>query len=434
MGEPISGAGGAALGEPLDQIQLDRIEGVHRGFLYQHLFAVGCLMRMAVSGADAVVVERDEDVEVVLPERRVYVQVKTRSRALQWNDLSAAIERFVTLRDEHLQGRRHGSPWFVVASNTAPGADLLARIELPSWPKDIAVRWPESARSEADTALPAEAGTALPPPWADILAALRWCKTAAGEIAFTALPAETLVWKLAALAAYAATGGRDHRFEAAVLPALFEQLVVQLQDFPEPPARYRPQENEPNLETDDRVRILVGFSGAGKTAWASQAALHSPSPVAYFDVGDLPGSAVANSLARELAARFLGGRAGGLGGGLLAAQSGLELLRALDLRLAAEGVAVTVVLDNAHRLAAADLRSVVEAASGVRFVIVAQPWPGQALIEAQLGLRAETLQGWSLDAVVAEFAAADSRMDAATGLRVRGSRPACRSMCRTRRG
>src|SRR4029450_5793760 len=104
MGEPISGAGGAVLGEPLDQAQLDRIEGVHRGFLYQHLFAVGCLMRMAVSGADAVVVERDEDVEVVLPERRVYVQVKTRSRALQWNDLSAAIERFVTLRDEHLQG------------------------------------------------------------------------------------------------------------------------------------------------------------------------------------------------------------------------------------------------------------------------------------------------------------------------------------------
>jgi hypothetical protein len=72
------------------------------------------------------------------------------------------------------------------------------------------------------------------------------------------------------------------------------------------------------------------------------------------------------------------------------------------------------------RLEAADLRAVVEAASGVRFVMVGQPWPGQALVEAQLGLRAETLEGWPLDAVVAEFAAAGNRMDAATGLRVRG--------------
>ena len=98
MREPSSGASAMILGEPLDQVQLARIEGVHRGFLYQHLFAVGCLMRMPVSGADAVVVERDEDVEVVLPKRRVYVQVKTRRRALQWNDLSAAIERFAALR------------------------------------------------------------------------------------------------------------------------------------------------------------------------------------------------------------------------------------------------------------------------------------------------------------------------------------------------
>jgi hypothetical protein len=231
-----------------------------------------------------------------------------------YGNFSAAMERFAALRHEHLQGRRQSSPWFVVVSNAAPGADLLARMELPSWPEDVVVWWPWSPRSEADTALPAAAGAALPPPWADISAALRWCKAVAGEIAFTALPAETLVWKLAALAAYAATGGREHRFGASDLSAIFEQLVVRLQDFPEPPARYRPQENEPSLVTDDRVRVLVGLSGAGKTAWASQAALH----------------------------------AGGLGGGLLAARSGLELLRALDRRLTAEGVAVTVVLDNVH--------------------------------------------------------------------------------------
>jgi len=29
----------------LDQTQLRRIEAVHRGFLFQHLFAVACLLR-----------------------------------------------------------------------------------------------------------------------------------------------------------------------------------------------------------------------------------------------------------------------------------------------------------------------------------------------------------------------------------------------------
>jgi len=37
----------------LDPIQLKRIEAVHRGFLYQHFYAAGCLMLAAGAGARA---------------------------------------------------------------------------------------------------------------------------------------------------------------------------------------------------------------------------------------------------------------------------------------------------------------------------------------------------------------------------------------------
>ncbi len=60
----------------LDAVQLVRIESVHRGFLYQHLYAVECLLLAQGAGVSAVIVERDEDIEIVLSGRRIYVQVK----------------------------------------------------------------------------------------------------------------------------------------------------------------------------------------------------------------------------------------------------------------------------------------------------------------------------------------------------------------------
>src|SRR5258708_297539 len=66
----------------LDRAQLKRIEAVHRGFLYQHLYVAGCILLATGSGASAVIVEADEDIEIVLPDRRLYVQVKTRSEPL----------------------------------------------------------------------------------------------------------------------------------------------------------------------------------------------------------------------------------------------------------------------------------------------------------------------------------------------------------------
>jgi hypothetical protein len=54
----------------LDPIQLKRIEAVHRGLLYQHLYAVGCLLLASGADASSVIVEADEDIEIVLRSRR----------------------------------------------------------------------------------------------------------------------------------------------------------------------------------------------------------------------------------------------------------------------------------------------------------------------------------------------------------------------------
>ncbi len=78
----------------LDSRQLAQIEAVHRGLLYQHLYAMACLFMAARSGVLELVVENDEDVEIALPESRIYVQVKTRSAPLIHSDIDSALKRF----------------------------------------------------------------------------------------------------------------------------------------------------------------------------------------------------------------------------------------------------------------------------------------------------------------------------------------------------
>jgi hypothetical protein len=48
---------------PLGPAQLKRIESVHQGFLYQHLYAVSFLLTSARLTGNSLTVERDEDVE-----------------------------------------------------------------------------------------------------------------------------------------------------------------------------------------------------------------------------------------------------------------------------------------------------------------------------------------------------------------------------------
>ncbi|MGP3710342.1 YecA family protein [Brucella sp. RRSP16] len=392
----------------IDAAQLGRIESVHRGFLYQHLYAVACLLMAQRAGASAIVVEHDEDLEIVLTDRRIYVQIKTRNGVLKHSDIKGALERFDVLRTEHSQGRRTGAASFVIAANAAPGPVLLAATRTGDWPADVALLWP---------GCDASIELALPEPQPDVNGGLAQCARLAEALPFALLSPETLVWKLASMVMAAAAGNpprTDHSFAAEELPHLFEQLVVQLQDFPAPPPVYRAQENEPALHADERLRIIKGYSGAGKTAWVSQAAVHALGTVAYYDVVETPGPALASSLARELAARLFGRSGGALGEILLTGATGPEILRAIGTRAAASGDQVTIVLDNAHRVAPPDLLTLVQQGRDLKFVILCQPGKNITELEALLQIKGERLQGWSTDTIALEASAHGCRADLAT--------------------
>lgn len=389
----------------LDSRQLARIESVHRGFLYQHLYALACLFRAANAGVTHIVVENDEDVELVLPDKRIYVQIKTRSSHLIFSDISGALSRFDAIKTEHRVGHRSGTAEFAIVSNSPPGPELSERLRSDAWPSGVTLFWPGKIPTVEQS---------LPAPWGNVSDGFVACCAAANTLPFSILAPETLVWKLAGRIMAAAAGiepNANHTFVVQDLPALFEQLVIQLQDFPAPPLRYRPQEKEPLLVTTHRVRLVTGFSGAGKTSWVSQTALHTSDRLAYYDVADISGPALASAVARELAARLFGKTSGKLGEILLPGATGTEILFAIGRHLAESNLTATLVLDNAHRVPAADLVVLIEASPHLHFVLLAQPNAAVARIEATLGIQAEPLLGWTNETAAAEGSSLGCRGD-----------------------
>lgn len=374
----------------LDPRQLVRIEAVHRGFLYQHLYAVALLLQIPGGDILSLVVERDEDIEVNREGASLYLQVKSRLRSLQPHDIAAALEHFAQLRAAHASGARQGAARFAIVSNAEPSPALAAQIETPEWPADVELVTPQRPSAQG-----------LPVPAPTTADSLHACEAAAAAIPFGGLQPATLVLKLASIIQFRASGAGDHRITAEALGPMLEQIVAQLQDFPEPPRPYYPQRNEPAILSGQRVRLIVGFSGAGKTAWAAEAARHRSEPIAYFDVAGLPGASIAPNLARELVARFLGT---GADAPRLPPGVGLDLLRAADLLLAEQGTQALIVLDNAHQLSAEDFQQIVDASPHAAFLALAQPWNDRALIEAQLQITAEQLEGYDADTVAALFA------------------------------
>ncbi|MGW7520431.1 AAA family ATPase [Streptomyces sp. NPDC054796] len=379
----------------IDPAQLIRITALHKGFLYQHLYAVGCLLRMGSGGVQRLLVERDEDIEVLLPGERLYLQVKTRNRPLQWGDVQGAVDNFAVVRTEHDNGSRPGHATLIVVTDSPPGPGLTAQLAAPDWPQDVHVLHPGAASPHAW----------LPPAWQSLEEAITWCAGQAEKVPFTSLAPHTLVWKLAARVVYACTGHSKQAFSPEQLSSLYEQFVTELQAFPAAPDPYLPQAEEPALLTDARIRVITGFSGAGKTAWAAHAAEHSPEPLTYFDIAAFTGEAAAGALARELAARHLEAEQRTE----LVHGPGLDILRGVHQRLAAAPVAI--VLDNVHRLDAASLKQIIDALPTTRLVLLGQPRPDQAVLAAQLHITPESLPGWSADSVAAAFTAAGTSAD-----------------------
>ncbi|WP_231703933.1 SEC-C metal-binding domain-containing protein [Cochlodiniinecator piscidefendens] len=377
----------------ISERQLIRIEAVHRGFFYQHLYAAICLLMAGPNEVERVIVERDEDIEIVLPGRRIYVQVKTRVGSLNPNDIKGALQRFEEIRSEHTKDKRKGSASFIIASNAAPSASLFERTSSKDWPDDVQLHWPDG---------PVQEEAFLPSPPRSVREAVSACSQLAGDLPFALLKPETLTWKLASLMMFASAGTpprQDHSFSREELPQLFEQLVIQMQELPAPPPNYRTQLDEPMLLGDQKVRIISGLSGAGKTAWVAEAAMHAPLPVTYIDVVDTPGPALASAVTREVAGRMFGRSSGKLGEILLPGASGLDMLGALSVKLGEEGLHAHIVIDNAHRVPASDIEVIVDRAPSFRFLLLGQPGSEVSNLEARLAIQAETLHGWDEDTI-----------------------------------
>jgi hypothetical protein len=123
-----------------------RVEAVHRGFLFQHLYAVRALL-LASRRLLCVVVETDEDVELKALGRRIDVQVKHRVDALAFGEIESALARFADLRVAHAPDGREGMAEFVIATKFEPDESLLARMAASDWPADVRVMWPDAAES-----------------------------------------------------------------------------------------------------------------------------------------------------------------------------------------------------------------------------------------------------------------------------------------------
>lgn len=399
----------------LDKAQLVRIEATHRGFLYQHLYATACLLLAPTSGATELLVERDEDIEILFPDRHAYIQVKSRKNPLRMGDISTAVERMTLLRAVHERGERLRTPQFWIVTDSVPGQDLLGRINGPDWPTDIKLVWPEH---------PPETASGLPPAWSNLPDALDWCNTVACTVPYSRISADALTWKLAGIIQFACTGTaprEQHRIAVADLPDLFEQILIQLQDFPQAPSLYHPHQVEPEYEptNNPQVRLIVGLSGAGKTAWASQLALHVGPSVIYYAIAQGVGVSIAAGLTRELAARFFRDDREGFMQALLPGISGLESLRAVDLALVERGLQAIVVLDNVHYATSSEIKDLISVTSVIRFILLAQSWPSQRELEVLLGTESEFLSGWSIDTIAAVFSTSGTHINPYTSLRVR---------------
>jgi len=396
----------------LDEIQLERIRATHKGFLYQHLYAVGCLLLAPATDVRTISVERDEDIELVDGTGRVYLQVKMRSVPLMPSDVKGALERFDDLRAAHARGEREGAPTFFIVANIGPGPALAEAMRKPSWPSDVTLLWAAGRESPHP---------ALPSPWGSIPEAITACAELAGRYRLSSLKPETIVWKLAGLITAASTGetrSGTHTFRSDEIVSLCEVIAAQLNPFPVV-EDYRSQVDEPDLVAGARVRLILGHQGAGKSAWAGQAALHSAALPVYFDLSDAVGVEIAARVVREACAHA--SQNGGIEAGkiLLPGATGLEALSALDAHAKANNSDVLIVLDNVHRGAAEELVRMVERTRYIRWVLLARPGAEASRLATRLGITTESLQGWDENTVASVLHESGCRLVPADAIALR---------------
>lgn len=371
----------------IDPAQLARIESAHRGFLYQHLIGVMCLLSAADIGIQVFSSERDEDVEIVTENATYYLQVKHLSVALAPADVSGALARFEALRTLHRDGVRSGVPQFFFVSSSEVGPKLASQVASSVWPSDVAVVTPVSPSDSLHFSV-----------FPDIQQQWTAAVNAASQVDWSRCSPETLVWKLAAIIQALSAGvfsDLGHSLKRSALPDLFEQISLAVDHLPPPPSPYRPHEIDPGLRSLARVRMIVGVSGSGKTAWASEAARHSASLVVYARATETTGRDFASWIAGHVAANLLAGRKDILVDALRPGSRGTETLRVVDAALREVGRSVVVVVDDFHHLDTGLVVDSVRATKHIEWLLLSRPFGALSNVVTELGAVLEELPGWS---------------------------------------
>ncbi len=381
---------------PLDSKQLHRIEAVHRGFLYQHLYTAGILLLSVHTDLTSILVEHDEDIELVTEDTHIYVQVKTRESSLQPNDIAGTLARFDHLRKAHTDGDRDRKAEFWIVSNAPPSPRLQDQVGSLRQ-RGISVAYP----GQRDPLPPY-----LLPPSNSIAQLFASCQARAADIPWLCIRPDSLVWKLAALVQFSASGtdlDHPHVFEMADLPTLLEQVAVDMQNFPASPSPYYAQENEPSFFSEEPVRLMLGLSGSGKTSWVAEAVKQWVTESVYFDIGDTSDAAVATAAAREIAGHLCKNDGEGRSRALFLGKSGQEQLRLLDAMLRQQRREVVLVIDNVHHAEARTIAAMIATMSRAKWLLIGQPTPNTKELEHLLEVTPEELEGWSTETVGGVF-------------------------------
>jgi hypothetical protein len=395
----------------LDPVQLARIEGTHRGFLYQHLYAVACLLQTDRTWT-RLYSERDEDVELSSEASHVYVQVKSRQDGeLHPSDVESTLARFAALHLEHTAGQRSARPVFVIVTNAEPSARLLEQADDYSF--DISIVTP---------ARPPSPDLSIPEAPPDIQSSVRACTAAAAQVPFCKVAPATLTWKLAGLMGLVSSGsnpGVPHALEAEALPHVFEQFTRSAQTWPSVPERFHQSDDDPPIVVDERLRVIRGASGAGKSSWAGFAMLHTPRSATYFDARNARDDLAAD-IAREVTASAFRSRGDVASEVLAVGRSGAAALAVLDQYVADRTVGAEVFLDNAHLVDQEQLLASVEATKHLRWTLLTRPSETTQILCQRLGIDGSDLAPWSIAAIADEANALDVVAAPATIERVLG--------------
>lgn len=373
----------------LDLNQLARIQGTHRGFLYQHLYAAACLLASPQTGVLRVRVERDEDVELVHAHQVVYAQVKTSPDPLAPSDIRGLLDRFDEIRAVHQRGDRAGLPRFALVANTELGPTLAAH----AWPSDVLVITPTTSPHVFQ-------GTGLVAAPRTVEALLLAAQATAGGFRLSALRPESLIAKLVGIIARAAAGEwPEQSFATADLDRICELVAAQLRPLPRVARVYRAHHDEPTLPDGRGSLVVVGHAGDGKTAWASEVAAHTEEVAVYLPCSSAPGEQIAPRLVEAALATVVARgniRAHEL---VLPGRTGLDALALLDAQLTSRGIALMAIIDDCHHAPAQLIIETLRAAPGFRWLLLARPGETASEVVASTMLPREVLGGWDDDVI-----------------------------------